>query len=82
LKPDLNIPCIPCCRRIAKSVGVLPMHAHAAQSGRAPGAEVQERHARLAAALALSELTQEKDIQVGGMRACVHLCMRTTADMV
>ena len=50
-------------RKIAESVGVLPVHAHAARSGRAISADVQARHARLAAALALSELTQEKDIQ-------------------
>jgi len=31
------------CRKIAESVGVLPMHAHAAQSGRPPSAEVQVR---------------------------------------
>jgi hypothetical protein len=39
------------------------MHVHAALSGRTPGPEVHARHARLAAALALSELTQEKDVQ-------------------
>lgn len=37
-------------------------HVHAAQSGRSLGADVQQRHARLAAALALSELTQERDV--------------------
>lgn len=99
-------------RLIAESVGVMPVHAHAAQSGRPPSADVQvglvlrarplgveqpggevgkwgalcsaatcsasvptgtceprlpccpqERHNRLAAALALSELTQEKDVR-------------------
>lgn len=29
------------CRQIAQSVGVLPVHAHAAQSGRTPNADVQ-----------------------------------------
>ncbi|PSC69888.1 helicase and polymerase-containing TEBICHI [Micractinium conductrix] len=50
-------------QHIAESVGVHVMHVHAAQSGRTPSADVQERHSKFAAAVALSELTQEKDIQ-------------------